>query len=293
MSVSVDSVVERIQTTIQDTTGVRWPISQLNLWINDAQRELCLLKPDASATNEIVTLATGTKQSIPSAGSRLLRVVRNYSHATYTHSTDTPTGKRSIRIVDREVLDSQTPDWHDPSLAAGDAAHGTTVKHYAYDEYDPRNYYVYPGVAGNAYIEIIYSKNPTTVVAQDGATPWAVGAQTFNAATPIYRIHNGNRYELTSDTASTGDEPGTADGDAHWKLLGKINLDVPDIFANAIMNYAIYMAYMKDADFAGNRDRAATHYGLFTQSVTQKGQIDTITTPNFDTAIKQPPPIPQ
>ena len=223
MAVTVQSVIDRVQTTLQDTTGVRWPVvSELVLWVNDAQREIALLKPDASAKNETVTLVTGTKQAIPSSGNRLLRAVRNMSAASGG------TGKRSVRLVSREVLDAQTPDWHDPTVS-GDAAHTNIVKHYIYDEQNPRNFYVYPGVAGSSYLEIIYSANPTTV-AQNG------------------------------------------------------NLDIPDIYANAVMNYVLYMAYMKDAEYAGNNQRAANHYQLFTASVTGKGQIDVITTPNLEAA---------
>ena len=223
MTVTVQSVVDRAQTVLQDTTGVRWPVvSELVLWVNDAQREIALLKPDASAVNATVTLATGTKQSIPTAGNRLLGVVRNMSAAS------SGTGKRAVRLVDRAVLDSQTPDWHDPAVT-GSAAHTTVVKHFVYDETNPRNFYVYPGVAGNAYLEIVYSSNPATV-AQSG------------------------------------------------------NLSIPDVFANAIMNYVLYMAYMKDAEFAGNAQRAGTHFQLFTASVTGKAQIDAISNPNADSS---------
>lgn len=221
MSVTVQSVIDRAQTVLQDTTGVRWPVvAELVLWINDAQREIALLKPDASSTNTTVTLATGTKQDIPSGGNRLLKVVRNMSAAS------NGTGKRSVRLVDREVLDAQTPDWHDPTVS-GDASHTTIVKHYIYDESNPRNFYVYPGVAGDAFLEIIYSSNPATV-------------------------------------AQAGD------------------LSVPDIFANAVMNYVLYMAYMKDAEYAGNAQRASSHFQIFTASVTGKGQIDAVTNPNIE-----------
>lgn len=221
MSVTVQSVIDRAQTVLQDTTGVRWPVvGELVLWINDAQREIALLKPDASATNSTITLATGTKQDIPSGGNRLLKVVRNMSAAS------NGTGKRSVRLVDREVLDAQSPDWHDPTVT-GDAAHAAIVKHYVYDEANPRNFYVYPGVSGSAYLEIIYSSNPTVV----------------------------------------------GQGDS---------LSIPDIFANAVMNYVLYMAYMKDAEYAGNAQRASNHYQLFTASVTGKGQIDAITNPNME-----------
>ena len=221
MAVTVQSVIDRVQTVLQDTTGVRWPVvAELVLWINDAQREVALLKPDASAANDTVTLATGTKQTIPSGGNRLLKAVHNMSAAS------SGTGKRSVRLVDREVLDAQTPDWHDPTVS-GDAAHTTIVKHYIYDEANPRNFYVYPGVAGNAYLEIIYSANPVTV-AQSGS------------------------------------------------------LSIPDIYANAIMNYVLYMAYMKDAEYAGNAQRASSHFQIFTAAVTGKGQIDAITNPNME-----------
>ena len=80
MSVTVQSVIDRVQAVLQDTTGVRWPVTaELVLWVNDAQREIALLKPDASAVNTTVTLAAGTKQEIPSAGNRLLKVIRNMS----------------------------------------------------------------------------------------------------------------------------------------------------------------------------------------------------------------------
>ena len=221
MTVSVQSVIDRVQTTLQDTTGIRWPVTdELVLWVNDAQREIALLKPDASAKNETVTLDSGTKQSIPSTGNRLLRAVRNMSAAS------NGTGKRSVRLVSREILDAQTPDWHDPTVS-GDAAHTSIVKHYIYDEQNPRNFYVYPGVSGSAYLEIVFSANPNTVALND-------------------------------------------------------NLDVPDVFANAIMNYVLYMAYMKDAEYAGNAQRGSGHYQLFITSVTGKGQIDAVTNPNME-----------
>lgn len=223
MAVTVQSVIDRVQKTLQDTTGVRWPVvDELVLWVNDAQREIALLKPDASAKNTTITLAAGTKQEIPNDGNALLRVVRNMSAAS------NGLGRRAVRIVQRDILDAQTPDWHNPTVT-GDAAHGTVVKHYIYDEQNPRNFYVYPGIstANTVFAEIIYSANPTTV-AQNG------------------------------------------------------NLDIPDIYANAVMNYVLYMAYMKDAEYAGNQQRAASHYQLFTASITGKGQVDAMTTPNYD-----------
>ena len=107
MATSVQSIVDKAQIILQDTSAIRWPESELVSWVNDAQRAIVLIKPDASATNETVTLATGTKQSIPSGGNRLLSVIRNMSAASAGNG-------RTIRIVDKEVLDAQAPSWRGP-----------------------------------------------------------------------------------------------------------------------------------------------------------------------------------
>ena len=219
MSVSVQSIIDRVQTTLQDTTGIRWPVeSELVLWINDAQRAIVVLKPDAGAINDTITLVLGTKQTIPNDGNRLLKVVRNMSAASGGN------GGRAVRQVEEDVLNSMTPDWHDPA-SSGDSAHGTLVKHYVYDENNPRNFYVYPGVSGDAYLEIVYSGNPAAVTLTD-------------------------------------------------------NISIPDIWANAITNYVMYMAYKKDSEHAGNRQRSADEFQIFQASVTGKEVIDAVKAPS-------------
>jgi hypothetical protein len=149
------NIIARVQDTLQDTTSVRWPEAELLRYINDAQREIVNFRPDASATTSNVQLVTGTKQTLPTTGLRLIKVTRNMSDAS-----GGATGKRAIRIVDSDILNTQEPDWNDPTVS-GDAAHGTNVKHYIFDQDDPRSFYVYPGVSGNAFVEIVFSKAPT------------------------------------------------------------------------------------------------------------------------------------
>ena len=216
------NLLSRIKDTLQDTTSVRWPEAELIRYINDAQREIVNFRPESSATTTNVQLTTGTKQSLPSAGLRLIKVVRNMSAAG-----GSATGKRAIRIVNPDILNTQEPDWHDPTVS-GDAAHTTIVKHYMFDEDDPRNYYVYPGVAGNAFVEVVYSASPT---------------------------------DLTATSSTIG---------------------VDDIYANAIIDFVLYRAYMKDAEYAGNAQRAQNHYQLFTSSIGQGGQAQTLLDPNND-----------
>jgi len=205
-------ILSRVRNVLQDNTGVRWTDGELFDYLSDAQREIANIRPDATATHSNVQLATGTEQSIPSDGLRLIKVVRNMSG-----TASSSTGARSIRVVTEDSLNSTEPNWHDPTVT-GDAVHGTSVKHYIFDGDDPRKFYVYPGVAGNAFVEVVYSKNPTSI----------------GAASTL--------------------------------------IQVDDIFANALMNFVLYRAYLKDAEFAGNQQRAGNHYQIFTQSLA-RGQI--------------------
>ena len=46
---------------------------------------------------------------------------------------------------------------------------------------------------------------------------------------------------------------------------------------------------MKDAEFAGNAQRASNHYQLFVATVTGKAQVDLATTPNMEARVQAPP----
>lgn len=141
-------IIDRARILLQDTdqTTIRWADSELLKWINDGQRAIVVVRPDALASNTTVNLTTGTKQAIPADGIRLMDVVRNIL-------ANNDAG-RVVRYVDREVLDSHDPDWHKSTASV-------TVKQFVHDNRDPKNFYVYPPAAAGAKLEIVYSKNPT------------------------------------------------------------------------------------------------------------------------------------
>ena len=196
-------ILSRVRNTLQDNTGVRWTDGELFDYLSDAQREIANFRPDSTATHANVLLATGTEQTIPSDGLRLLNIVRNMSG-----TASDATGGKVIRRTEFEAINSVDPDWHNPT-ATGDAAHGTVVEHFMFDPRDPRKFYVYPGVSGSAYIEVIYSKNPTSI-----------GANT----------------DL---------------------------IQVDDIFANALMDFVTYKAYLKDAEAGGGLQKATAYFNAF------------------------------
>ena len=105
------NLLSRIKDTLQDTTSVRWPEAELLRYINDAQREIVNFRPESSAKTANVQLVTGTKQALPTDGLRLIKVTRNMSDAS-----GGATGKRAIRIVNVDILNTQEPDWNDPTV---------------------------------------------------------------------------------------------------------------------------------------------------------------------------------
>ena len=217
------NLISRIQDILQDTTSIRWPEAELLRYVNDAQREVCNLRPESTATTANTALVVGTKQSLPSGGLRLIRVTRNMSSAA-----GNATGGRAVRLVDVDILNTQEPNWHDPTVS-GDAAHTTTVKHYIFDEDNPRSFYVYPGASSTStFLEIVYSAAPTDLA---------------NTSATLY---------------------------------------IDDIFGNAVIDYVLFRCYLKDAEYAGNEQRAGNHYQLFVSSITGGGQAQFGLSPTQD-----------
>lgn len=139
----VVDILDRATIILQDNTNVRFPNSELLKFFNDAQKEVVLHRPDANMVNTTMALATGSKQTIPTAALRLVEVVRNV-------------GGNAVTLIERRILDETIPSWHQST--SGD------TEHYIYDPVDPKNFYVYPSAtSGDHSLEIIYSAVPAEI----------------------------------------------------------------------------------------------------------------------------------
>lgn len=140
--------VARAQTIIQDKTGVRWPIDEMLGWLNEGQRQIVSLRPDACASTETVRLVAGTEQRIPEGGWRMLAVRHNMG-------LDAATPGKAIRLVERDILDTQLPEWKSSTPSA-------VVVHWVYDDREPSTYEVFPPQpgSGQSAIRIVYSRVP-------------------------------------------------------------------------------------------------------------------------------------
>lgn len=147
-TITAQSIVDKAQIALQDVTGVRWPDAELLGWLNDGQREIVVLKPNAFVINTAIKLVAGTKQDLPSNGVQLIDIVRNMGVSGSTPG-------RSIRLTDQKVIDVQDPNWHQKTADA-------EARHFMYSPLDPKHFYVYPPqpAANQNYVEIVYGVIP-------------------------------------------------------------------------------------------------------------------------------------
>lgn len=132
--------ISQARILLSDPDGVRWTDAELLSWLNGGQLQIVAVRPDAKATKTDLTLAAGVEQSIPAGGTRLLDVIRNV-------------GGRAITLISRDQLNEFDPDWY-----AGRA--GTAVKHYMFDESDPKAFEVYPPASAGMKVRLLYAAIP-------------------------------------------------------------------------------------------------------------------------------------
>lgn len=149
-TVKVIDLIDRAETVLQDVTNSRWAQAELLGYLNDAQREIVMQRPDAKVTNATFTCAASSKQTLPAGALRLIDVIRN------------ATGK-AVTQIDRKVLDVQNPSWH---IGSGN----TTVEHFMYDPTDPKNFYVYPVPTNSVQINIAFSESTTDITIANYST---------------------------------------------------------------------------------------------------------------------------
>lgn len=157
-SILASSIIDKAEIVLQDVANIHSSQSELLGWLNDAQREIAILKPESTAVTKTIQLATGTRQSLGTGSTSdaymLLKVVRNMGAAGVTPGN-------AIRNIPGEVLDANRPGWHSESASP-------TVQNLIYDPRTPTQFYVYPPNSGS-YVEIVYSALPAEVTAVGNA----------------------------------------------------------------------------------------------------------------------------
>jgi hypothetical protein len=162
MPINAGAVMSRARTILQDGGAVRWPLAELANWLSDGMREIVNRKPSEGAQSVVLTMAQGTKQTLPDTYLSLIRAVRNVTGVTPNFI-----GGLAVTPIVREILDTQSPNWHDPALVV----QRLQVRHIIADPLDQRTFYVYPGNLGTGKLECIVSVIPLPVTITGGDDP--------------------------------------------------------------------------------------------------------------------------
>ena len=150
-TILASAIIGRAEDILQDFTNLRWQEAELLGYLNDAQREIVLHKPDANVVSGDLQTAQGARQTLPAGGIMVLDVVCNMG------ASGTTPGAAVIRTT-RDTLDRHNPSWHAAAASA-------TTKNYWVDVRVPSVYWVYPPQPSSSmgYLKVVYSATPTDI----------------------------------------------------------------------------------------------------------------------------------
>ena len=134
-----------VSAELQDESRVRWPLEELAGFVDDGQM-YCLTKaPHAACEERTLTLAEGSRQSVPADCLGVLEMFRNDGGK-----------RRAISQVRRTDMDAALPTWSDtrPKQA---------VVHFVQDARTPQQFEVWPAALEGAQVQALLALRPRPV----------------------------------------------------------------------------------------------------------------------------------
>ncbi len=142
MTITATALLTNISELLFDISEEVWDSDLKVALVNEALGVIALVRPDAFAVTESFTVTANTpKQEIPATGIRFLDVIMNTAGAP-------------VRKTTREALNDTVPTWTTTT--------GTSIETYAYDEENPKIFWLQPVPASALSIELVYSDTPAT-----------------------------------------------------------------------------------------------------------------------------------
>lgn len=140
MAVTAETILLGTAEVLEDHDYITYLETQGLRWVNDAQRAVCLVRPDAaSIIQNLVIVANSTRQVLPANTARLGGLYRNMGADGLTP------GRAITGPSPREPMDGSDPLWMTRT--------GTYIRGYVYSEETPLDYYIYPVMTVPWYVE--------------------------------------------------------------------------------------------------------------------------------------------
>lgn len=211
-TITAKSIIDKASVQLLDPQNIRWTRSELLGWLNDGQRQIVMMAPNATNKVATVALESGTRQNIPEDGWTLIEVIRYMG-------TDGQKAGRAVRLASREMLDAYNPNWHNDMPTS-------TPKHYIFDQQDQTVFYVYPPNNGKGYVQLNYSPVPSDLPNENTA------------------------------------------------------ISINDIFQTCLLDYVLYRANSKDAEYAPGLQLAGGYLQTFMAAMQAKTGAEIANSPN-------------
>ncbi len=153
-------ILQNVNFVLDDPNNTKFSLTQKIAAINSALQALVSYRPDAASYTTMMLLVAGTRQTLPSDGVRLLKVIRNRGQSGLSDAG------RAIRKADMLVQDALIPDWHETTGQ-------TVIDEYFYDSITPKDFYVYPPAPVSPVIgvDISYVRVLPTITAGTDTLP--------------------------------------------------------------------------------------------------------------------------
>lgn len=218
MSIKVVDLLGDVQKILNDD-GTRWPLTELQSWINAGYRAIVDIRPDAGTLVDTFNCVAGVRQNLttifPSA-IELIDVVRNVAAGS---------NKQTVEPIDLKALNQLRRNW--PLDTAS-----IDIEYFVPDTRVQNQFMVYPPATSSVQVEVIYSQIPV---------PHTL---------TLLQLQNPSTTEAV-------------------RLL--------DCYANPLIDYVLYRAFMKDQDIPASAARSAAHFQAFLQSLGAKTEGDSAT----------------
>lgn len=147
----VSDITDQAEAIYNDTDNDRVSVATWITFLNDATKQLILVRPDSNTLTAAVKLTSGTKQALPSAALRLIDITRNMGVSGISPGSP-------IMPVEKEALKWAVSSFHTDTPE-------NEVENYYYDTKNPKVFYCYPPNTGAGYIELVYSIVHATLTA--------------------------------------------------------------------------------------------------------------------------------
>lgn len=136
MAVTGQTITDKSKITLIDPGHTRWAESEYLAAINEGQRQIVNLRPEAGTVGESVDTVPGARQTLPAGALRLVSVLSG-------------PGGRAVTEVAMDALDRYRPAWRNDT--------GDAPEHYLFDDREPTTFYLYPGptAAGEALVRYV------------------------------------------------------------------------------------------------------------------------------------------